>query len=146
MSERTVIDGAYWIIGGDELLELWASVQLGADNHHRRTYYLHYSRHVSGAPGETDGSRFGVKLHFEGVERDRSNARFKFKATALTIVGLVPVRGYIAFSINGVRGDMHTVARKQCDRCMVARHTDRKRCDECGEVLRLLEAYRLEVR
>jgi hypothetical protein len=36
------------------------------------------------------------------------------------------------------------VANKLCGRCFTARHTDRKRCDECGEVLQIVETYSLE--
>lgn len=141
MSEQIV--GSYWIVGALGVMELWASAQLG-DYQHRRNYTVWLRRHVAGVPGSVDGERFSVKLQIDGVKRKTPNPLdLDIEGVALLVSGTVKVRGRI-FVGPDVRGDLHTISKKVCNKCLIERHTDRKRCDECGEVLRLIATYSLE--
>ncbi|MBX4186729.1 MAG: hypothetical protein KW802_00490 [Candidatus Doudnabacteria bacterium] len=142
MSEQTI--GAYWIVDGMGIMELWASAQLG-DYQHRRNYKVWLRKHASGTPGSVEGERFSVNLQIDEVGRTSNPLNLDIEGVALLTGGAVKVRGRI-FVGQHVRGDLHTVAYKRCDKCLTEQHTDRKRCDECGEVLRVMETYLLEPR
>lgn len=120
----------YNIVGAEGKDELFASLQLG-DNQHRRNFEVRVS-----APNNRIS--FLVKLLIDQLQReDGSGNCWNFKGYAMPSGRWVPVMGFIRTS-NGT-GTIKVRAKKHCTNCNSTGTTQEARCKRCGNILDIVE-------
>lgn len=137
--EATEVPGYYWIIGGADRMELWASAQLG-DTQHRRNYKVTLRKFMRNVPQSIGGESFSVQLQIDSVSRRKgSDTQLFVGGCALLTKGLVRVSGTISFFGDYIRGDLNTVPKQECMVCIYRDYSELDRCPKCGEALRTVE-------